>query len=302
MAHLYDFLKRFTCQDVIKGESKYNIVLVAQHSDSIKTTCDILTDKKIHAMPVQGPKGDIIGMIDYLDMVTFLVSKFPTDKKDLNDVKLLDAAYQETITAKVTDVANFSGRNPYQALAYDAHVTKVVPLFAQGYHRVALSDEKNELVMTISQSTFLKWMAGYLENESIGKKTIEELGLGQVKPITIKDDDFVLDALIAMDKQKVNAVGIVRDDGKICGHFSSSDVRGFSKDNLPTFTLDAKVWLESHSAKSLHVKTVKPWTSLAELAKTLSHGVHSVWVVDEEGRPTGIVSQTDVCAALEKLM
>lgn len=302
MSQLYDFCKRFTLEDVIKGESKYNIVLVAQHNDTIKQTVEVLTDKKIHAMPVQGPQRDIVGMIDYLDLVTFLVSKFPQDKKDLNDVKLLDAAYQDTIAAKVSDVANFSGRNPYQSLPFDAHVTKVVPLFAQGYHRVTLSDEKGELVMTISQSTFLKWIGSYLEKESIGLKTVEELGLGQVKPITIKDDDYILDALLVMNKQKVNAVGVVREDGKICGHFSASDVRGFSKDNLVTFTLDAQHWLESHSAKSLHVKTVRPWTSLTDLAKTMGHGVHSVWVVDEEGRPTGIVSKTDVCAALAKFM
>jgi len=296
-----DFLKQFTLEDVIKNESSYKIVLVAQHNDTMKKTIECFNDKKIHSMPVQGQDRQIIGMIDYLDAVTFLVSKFPQDKRDLNDVKLLDAAYQDTLAAKVSEVANFSGRNPYQALKYTDHATKVIHYFASGYHRVPLQDDTGDLVMTISQSTFLKFCAPFLEKELVGQKTVEELRLGLVKPISIKEDDFILDALLAISKHKVNAIAVVRDDNKLVGNFSSSDVRSFQRDHMPTFTLDAKDWLASHSPHSLKLKTVHPWSTLAEITKILSSGVHCVWVVNKEGHPTGIVSQTDVIKVIEQL-
>jgi CBS-domain-containing membrane protein len=300
---LSEYLSEFTCEDIIKSKSNYKIVLVADSTSNVMKATSLLAEKKIHSMPVYDVKHQkVLGMIDYLDCVSYLVARFPEKNKDLNDVKLLDEALQNTMSANVVDVCNFSGRDPYQPLKFNEVATKVVPLFAAGFHRIPLLGEEGDLVMTISQSALINFLLPWIEKHEIGKKTVDQLNLGLVAPATIKEDDFILSGLLAIYDKNVNAVGVVSSNGSLIGNFSATDITSFNKDHLPTFTFEAKLWLETHAPKSLSPVTATSDCTFYDVCRQLTSGPNRVWIVDGDKKPTGVISQTNVFKVLATLL
>jgi len=298
---LKEFLDKKNLQDIINHDSNYKVVIVSYSNDTVSKVVETLDKKKIHALPVWDKENNIfLGIVDYLDLVCYLVIKFPQNEV-LNDLDKLESIYKEVMSTSASEICNFGGKNPFTPFNNHEKSSIVIEMFAKGIHRIPLSDEKEELTMTISKTAFINFLLPFFEKDEMGKSTVADLGLISYNLVTMKDNDPVVKGFLEIEKKKCYGLPVVDSDGKICGNLSASDIKSFSKDHIPSFSLDVKFWLKTHSEKSLKPITCTKKTSFYEVLKTLVK-IHRVWVVDSENKPVGCVSQTDVFKFLKNLL
>ncbi len=180
--------------------------------------------------------------------------------------------------------------------------TEVIDIFARGVHRTALVNEDGQVVGIVSQSNVVTELAKHLhmgELKELGNRSIASLGLGKQAVTTISDHDSVLQALHRLDHTGFSALAVVHRNGRMCGNFSASDLRGLTQEQFPGFLRTVQDFLELHSPKSLAPVVVHAEASLSTVVHQLSgHHLHRVWVVDGDYKPIGVVSLTDIMRLL----
>lgn len=289
---ILEYLKNLTI-DSLNTEKKTPILI--DSNAIVEDLVALLNDKKILSVPVHNKKTkQVIGMVDCLDLTQHLLVVMP-EKKDLIDVKALEQSYRAINLKKVSEIMNVSSRDPYDPIFMGSPVSLLVPIFAGGVHRVATTNEEGDFKFTVSQSLVIKNILNFIEDDEVfGKKTLKELGLGQVKPVSVHGTDPVLNALHIIAKKGFSGVPVVDKEGVLIGNFSATDVKSFVQDHLPTYTQEMKFWLEDHAPQSLKPVTITHENTFFEVCQVLSKGIHRAWVVDKEHKVVGVVSYTDI--------
>jgi len=277
---------------------------VAYFVTSDKTVEDVveyLTEKKVLACPVVDDKKKVIGIVDVFDILSTLIESMP-EEKDLKDVDALERSYRVVNLKKITEVMNKSGKNPCEPMNHNSHAIEMINMFADGLHRVPVLDDKEDLIVTVSQSLVVKYLSTEMKSQDelkeFGTKSLEDLFLGKVQVKSLKSSDSVLKAFKIMNKHGFSSIPIVGDDDSIIGNFSNSDVKGFCKESIPSFFQNISYYLEKQSKQALKPVTCKSTDSLASVMEKMSMGPHRVWVVDEKNRPVSVVSMTDIFKVL----
>jgi arabinose-5-phosphate isomerase len=105
----------------------------------------------------------------------------------------------------------------------------------------------------------------------------------------INPDTTISSALQAMTKARAGAAVVIDTDGKLAGVFTHGDfVRAFQKD---TAINDAPV-RDYMTVKPIHISANK---LAAEVLATLEHArIDDLVVVDDEGKPVGLVDTQDL--------
>jgi CBS domain-containing protein len=116
--------------------------------------------------------------------------------------------------------------------------------------------------------------------------------------ITIAAKASLRDAGQVMKEYNIRHLVVVR-DGKLAGILSSGDLRRAS----PSDAVSLSIWeinylwdrLTVESAMTGQVVTVKPETPMIEAVRLmLEHRFNSLPVVDDDGTPTGMLTEVDV--------
>ena len=158
----------------------------------------------------------------------------------------------------------------------------------------------------------------------LSKTSLEALGLARKPVVTVPADTSALAAFAAMLAAGVSAVGITSAiNGPLVANLSVTDLRGLTAGGWGTLeqpiaefllqkngemaiaielserqVLVGRMSVESGGALAQEVVPlhfVRPSTTFGELlAKFDARGVHHLWVLDDEQRPVGIVTPTDV--------
>jgi len=248
-------------------------------------------------------KKEIVGILDVLDIAAHVVTVIP-DPTFFPDIKSLEHSYSSLNLAKVTEVANKSGKNPYEPIEINNKVSILVKLFASGIHRIPIL-KNGELQMSISQSSVIffalsdKLKVGSLKE--MGKNSLKSLGLGQVSPHTVHGHSTVIYALTLISKNGFSALPVINSDGVLIGNFSASDLKSFTTEKFPCFADTIEDFLQTHSPNSLKPVSVSDTLSLYETVQILCGGkfvFHRVWITDSNGIPIGVVSFTDIFKAI----
>jgi CBS-domain-containing membrane protein len=238
----------------------------------------------------------VIGIVDVFDILSTLISIMP-EKKDLNDIDELERSYRAINGKNITSIMNKSGKNPFEPMLTFSPASTLIPMFAGGIHRVPVLDEKENLIVNVSQSLVVKYLHSMMQTKKdlkeFGKKTLKELFLGNVIVKSLNSSDTVIRAFKLMNKLGISAIPIVKDES-IVGNFSNSDVKGFCSESIPAFTQKIEYFLEKQATKSLSPVTCKAEDTFESVLAKLATGVHRVWVVDEKNRPISVVSMSDI--------
>jgi CBS domain-containing protein len=275
-------------------------VVTVKSSGTVEDAIKVLTENKVLSAPVVNDKGESVGMIDMLDIVS-AITKVKPDPVDLleNELRSLEISGRAMAFESVEKVVGLSGRDPLFPVNENAPASEVVDFFAKGIHRTPVFHAtESKIVGSCSQSTLIKLLSENLHMGNIkviGAKTAKELGLGAAKPITVNKNDNVLKVLDTLQKNSISAVALVEDDGKLAGNFSASDLAGLYKEHFPSFLLPAFEFLNKHSPASLNSVCCTLDTTLLDITKELtSNKTHRLWVVDGDFKPIGVVSTTDI--------
>mmetsp|Transcript_19020 Transcript_19020/g.53354 ORF Transcript_19020/g.53354 Transcript_19020/m.53354 type:complete len:311 (-) Transcript_19020:294-1226(-) len=298
---IYNRLHEMKVDDIASQGS----VLFLKDNSTVQEAVDFLAEHRIISAPVK-TKDEVVGYVDMLDLVCFIVKVSP-DKWCLDNdyLRSLQTAGRAISLELVSNVLNESGRDPYVPLCQGDPATEAVTMFSCGLHRVAVIDRNSgELLHTLAQSDLARVLAEELKRSAckhIGAKSLKELGLSQTSPLVIDEHCNVLGALQKIDETRVSALGVVEANGKLIGNFSASDLVGLYRKSLPDLTKPVDKYLAHYSPRSLTPIVLTDDATLLDVVNTLVESkIHRVWLVDADGKPTGVVSLTDIASFVKQ--
>jgi len=124
--------------------------------------------------------------------------------------------------------------------------------------------------------------------------------------ISVISTESTINAFKIIHQNKISAVAVVDETGKLIGNLSASDLKGavitdddegaqpFGSLLLPVIT-----FLKQGGMSKLPVATCFISSTLSfVLLKIIALHVHRLWIVDEEGKAIGIISLTDIMQAV----
>jgi CBS domain-containing protein len=199
----------------------------------------------------------------------------------------------------------------------NAPLSELLTLMWGGWHRVPVTAAGDSAVIEyVSQSDVTRFFAnnaGALKSQATLDASLADLGLGPspTKPlVTASSALTAYDVAVRLVQANVSAAPIVdADSGVIVANFSSSDLRFLTRYTLPLLQLPVLDFLSkvSHAnnpyvpppslggATLLTPQTLKECDSFSlALFKATALRCHRLWIVDEAGKPTGVVSLGDL--------
>eukprot|EP00879_Flechtneria_rotunda_P008511 GHRR01008917.1.p1 GENE.GHRR01008917.1~~GHRR01008917.1.p1 ORF type:complete len:366 (+),score=88.67 GHRR01008917.1:967-2064(+) len=201
-------------------------------------------------------------------------------------------------------------------------------------HRVAIYDAQFRLINIISQTDIIKFLyMNQQDIGDLSKQTAAELGWAQTMVVSVGPEVSAIEAMRLMNERQISAVAVVDGVGKIIGNFSVSEMRTIMAEHFGALALPVAEFLalehgtefQGYSRIQEHEVTdskghrfvtdrvartrprtpgeevgqslvlVKPAAPLTEiLGKIVNHRIHRVYVVDDQERPCGVITCTDI--------
>ncbi|EOA34320.1 hypothetical protein CARUB_v10021840mg [Capsella rubella] len=272
-----------------------------------------------------------IGMVTMLDVVAHIAGEGDdSDSESGLDKKM--AAPVSSIIGHCPEGLSLWSLNP------NTSVMDCMELLSKGIHRVLVPLDSNienisgpELVESASSYAMLTQMdliSFFLDHlQCILSQTVTDLSARQDTVLALTSQARVKDAIKCMSKSMLNAVPIVEAtseeedhkqlvDGRnrrVVGTFSASDLKGCHLATLRSWLpLNALEFVEKIPRSPLFTVVDTPGRELVTCHVTSTLGkvlrmvtmkrVHRVWVVDQNDGLQGLVSLTDIIAAVRSAL
>jgi 5'-AMP-activated protein kinase regulatory gamma subunit len=306
-----DLLSTTTIAEVIPEKQK---LLKIDSRLIIPKTLQILVNHNIYSAPVVDIQNNqLLGFIDMVDIVECLIQIISETEllgEDF-DIYTLDAKekqFSEQGTMKVTDL---SKRNPLYTLEGHLPLVKALFMFKEkGVHRVCVG-KGNSIQNVLTESAVIDWLNKNANSFStLFSKTVDELNLGLKDVISIKENEKAIEAFKLMSKHRITAVAVVDDNGVLKTAVSAKDLRIISAqrkmffarlyDTTRNFAAEAHKGIKDIDTSQPTLSCTKKST-LGQVVSTLAtYRRHRVFIIDNEGKPIGVISLGDVLATLLK--
>jgi CBS domain-containing protein len=289
----------------------------AESNDSVASVMKKLKDNNISSVPVKDTgTSQFVGCIDILDIVTFVYTKFA--KVSL----LAQESYQQMedfANQKVGDILNISGRNHFHSIPYNLPLSDLLSkLTNPNIHRIAVTNESLDIVGFITQSKILEFFYQNRKNlEPSLKKLLQEnvdswiMAQGPVQTISMKE--FMIEACRKIWESQVTGIAVVDDDGKLVANVSASDLKKVHV--LPIGELIKDLY--QPIKQFLHIRAdIRDKVMMAKLPRAdpifvskddtmekvlesvYEKRIHRVFLVDDQKKPTSVISLGDLIARL----
>jgi len=302
--------------NVVGDSSKVITILSGM---SIEEGLSVLSTNKILSAPVlDNTTGEILGLVDMLDLVTFVLSQYQNSnfikisynkgedvqtiwKTWCQDRDELQSRGSRLTKQPITSCMNISMSNPMCSVNHDSSLTQLLFLFRKGVHRVVVVNKNGEPVNIASQSNLIRLLAKNIHRfGKIAQATIQSIGIGIGSCITINETAEAVHAFHLLKLNAVSAVGIVNSSGTLLANLSVSDLRGLDSSNFDRLSMPVMDYLQKYTETLIPPLTCTLSTTFETvILKLAATGAHRLWNVDEYGRPIGIISLTDVMKLLD---
>lgn len=283
----------------------------------------ILWKNNIVGAPVWDDKAKkYVGFFELRDILSFFVASAKVDSEgggegynhgvnmdnfDEHMVKELSVSKNGKIFSELKpterSISYLAARNPFVHCSPDATLKEVFEcLNTKHCRRVPILNEEGKCQNIISQSALIKYICDHFPRDRLQEK-ISESGLAyKKKVISIVDTASATEAFTLLDNKRLSGIAVVDEDGKLVGNTSARDIK-LAAINDGKIAMDTDIL--SYLAKvrqavpqkkerypSCHVHENVTVANVIEiLSKT---GYHRVFVVDDDIRPIGVVSVTDI--------
>lgn len=293
----------------LKSKDTETIVTV-KASDDVVTIYQALQSKQISSVPVVDEKGDVCGVVDYLDLLCWLAETMP-DSMSIALFMSKDHISKAGIShVKAQALIDNSGKDQFVPIYFD----KLHTLLAEfnKYHRLVgmSSSESGKIDMIVSQSAVMKFLFALIEGSdaaaeplrSVSKLTLAELYyVGEDKVVAIQSTDSLAQAIQTLAKEKLYAAPVVdAKTGALLYNFSAADLKSLYKDDstFNVFKMTIADWMKKINASPAVVVTGDK--SIGDVMKIMVRDptgrvIHRVYIVSPETRkPSRVITMTDV--------
>jgi len=293
---------------------------------SLKTeeAAQILLQENILSAPVFDPNTKtFVGILDVLDLVCWSCHAYQMGR-EWRDVDFEQLVFASGV---VGDIIGASIKLD-KLFAFDSSqsLEGVILLLSDGReHRIIVSETKSKSILNVltgtgssvpvemnksfylvSQSDIIRYLYSQKPNFSPLMSDLfnTKIGdLGMISPegiLSVPTKTRAFNAMKLLYEANVGAIAIVNRFGILKGNLSASDLRGISQEKLRFLGASVTQFLKVMNASRLHPSSLTPIvcskddTLLSVLDKVVNFSIHRVWIVDEEKKPIGVVSLTDI--------
>ncbi len=310
--------------DILSSDTLEAIHVLTKTS-TIDQALNVMYKHQIHSMPIIDFESNCLGLLDVLDILTYLVrvakQQGPATAED-DEVEDLDKLFQRANQfnlGQVDQQINISTRNPFLPCTKGAPLIEVLKVFATGVHRVPIvrSEDPNQIVAMLTQSDVNAFISTdpsiYLVEKA--KMSLKELDLivGEDNVVSVTANTKTIDAFVKMHEKHLSDVAIVDEDGTFQGCLSASDltlIKDYKFNCLlwPVLQFLGELSNEEggqHARSYIEPRGRPGWclpsTSLGTVVKKLAQErMHRIFVVNDQKKVVGVVSLTDIARIATK--
>jgi CBS domain-containing protein len=276
----------FTVDNALRRMAKYNIT----------------------AVPVLKSKDDptilgFAGMLDFVAHLVKLLAKEGTEELDLDEsnLKAKTDIFRKTPICEIVDK---SGRSPFHVMSGEESLSDAVQYYLKGAHRIAITDDNGDIIGVISQWTVANYLATVPTGDKdwipVLREPVSRAGCSS-NVISVNGKTNTLQSFLRMHTEKISALAIVDDDGKLIGNLSISDLKGFQlylsdfNDLLKPVSEFLALIRKKQGRPENFVVAVSPTTLTKDIVAQLNDEiVHRAYIVDDDNKPIGIFSLSDL--------
>jgi len=265
----------------------------------------------ISSVPVLKSKTDrtILGFAGVLDFQAYLVKLLSKEGGGLNlDQENLKSKTETFKKTPICAVVDQSGRDPFHVMDGEESLADAVEYYLKGVQRIAITDDNGDIVGVISQWTVANYLATVPTDD---KEWIPVLREPVCKTkytsnvVSVNANDNALEAFHKMHTNNLSAVAVVDDNGKLIGSLSASDLKGFQlylndfNDLLQPVSQFLTLVRKKQGRPEDFLVAFSPETQVKEIVKKFNEEiVHRAYIIDNDRKPIGVFSLTDLMQKL----
>jgi CBS domain-containing protein len=268
--------------------------------------------------------GNLKGFVDVLDFVAFL-STIGTrtmtnpygigESRSLatDDIPILHRRSKEWRVTNTMEISNFGKRNPLHKVNQNMSAKDLVNFFGksnEAVHRVAVVDDNHNLIGVLTQSMLLRCISDDLSRlPQINNVKARSLRMTEANKLaTVRSDVSAFEAFMKMHNECLSSLAVVSESGDICENISATDLKGVLTD-FKRLLLPVREYLGMTRSIVLGMKKPEGLvhcildSTLRDVVNLINETrIHRLYVVDEQRKPVGVVSLTDVFHNLNTLL
>jgi len=292
-------------------------------SENVQDALDKLEKNLLTGALVFDDKKNVLGFVDVLDIMAFLVSVCTrtlthlvageSRKLNTDDLRMVRRRQKDFKLEQVGDLVDYSKRNPFKTLDEGKTVKDAIELFSQGIHRIAVTSASAEspIIGVLSQSDLIYFLAS---NKSELPSKFQSMQIKSMPSIMerrlliVTPETPAVDVFLAMHEKGISSVAITNPDGTLAGTLSASDVRtGKLTSEFPMLLLDVidfmKECRKEQGKPSNYLVCCTPQWNFMEVIHLLhKENVHRAFVTDETSKKAiSVISMTDVMKELQQV-
>jgi CBS-domain-containing membrane protein len=315
---LYQLFMKTTLEELLNFKPGYAPKeLVSINTTSTVAECvRVMFDRNITSIPVMDAEvaNHCVAVVDIKDVCRALLNKLEEIEEwgYWPEVKFSEFLEETSISS----VIDFAHGDPLVASSGSASVFSIMKFFSSGLsHRAVILLSDKHTYSVVSQTDVISWLASYMvRNEELRNQLFSIPLLSELHNRSSESHEVVkavwtesvYNILKLMERELVQAVALVDEEGRLQGNFSASDLIHLEKALVSDLKLSAKDYLEKFSRTSLNPlavlekeKDLSMRSSLAEVLVLFSSmGMHRIWLldspVDAKFSPSGVITSTDV--------
>jgi len=272
-------------------------IVTVDTSESLADAFTRMNSNSLQSLPVliNGTKWH--GYIDILDIVTWMIDKLGENYiVTREDERKIIAEFRSTRVDTVM-LSPYGKRNPFHPIDSGSSLLTAVEVLAKGVHRVPII-EGEKLVNIVTQSSVINWIKQNEEKFSKKDLLVAEMDNAFKYVMSVFDIERAIDAFRLMRLARTPGLAIVNENEEIVGNISARDLKKISGDAKFFHRIFSNV-LVFEDRRRLPIITVKVENTLMDVINLLEkHHIHRVYIVDDINRPIGVISLTDILAAI----
>jgi len=287
----FDFI---TSSHILDTKEKRPIIEL-KGTDTVETALHTLKRNGIISCPVWDDSQKKYFMVDTLDLVSAILRTEGTS---------IDNISQNFFSTQLNKVVNLCDWDPFSQTSLDCDLPSLLTMLAIGTHRCIVVDH-DKIVGIISQSDVVEYIAKYINvlPEVLLQKRAKEIMNCPVS--CISEDETALEGFAKISAIKYSGAAIVNKEKKLIGVLSASNLKELDKKKFASLSLSVREFLiEMGTIQQLRsLITCKEITTIQEILQLfVNNRVHRIFVIDEENRPIGIISLTDLIIFLAETL
>jgi CBS domain-containing protein len=308
-----EVLQNITAQRLAyENWTRKKLVLVGANQP-VERALSRINTHNILSLPVvddSNSNGAVVGLLDVLDIIAALSETWETTGRPQRR-EILFIPISEVMAKK---------KRPTFLVSISTPVHEVIKQFAEfGIKRVMIVDrtlEKNfcqqekpeEMVVgLLTESDLVRFVAEnimWIKKEKLFQQTLRDLNLGNRLPITVDQNIQAFQAFLEIHKNGGEGAAMVDANGKLIANVSASNIKGMTRRNFQLLWRALMNFLSRDRKRGwwhLPVCTTLDSTLESVILQFVATKVHRMYITDDEGKPVGEISLSDVIYQLAAL-